>query len=132
MSDVDPSVTRARDIARARAKARVEAVREATFDEEAPVRVVPKDLADLPNVKLLLVTLNDPYAAANRILRLVDEIPVLRSRCRRRAVRGTELEVLPTLTEALSRIGNIGLEAELFGVLEDLTMLAAETPPELL
>lgn len=92
-----------------------------------PWKVKASDLQSLPAVKSLLGALNDAYASAARIEQLINEIPVLRARCIRRAVYGTEYEVLPGLTEALARIGNMGLEAELLSVLEDLTILSSET-----
>jgi hypothetical protein len=89
-------------------------------------KVKESDLESLPAVKSLLGALNDAYASASRIEQLVAEIPVLRARCIRRAVYGKEYEVLPGLKEALARIGNMGLEAELLTVLEDLTILSSE------
>ena len=89
-------------------------------------KVKESDLESLPAVKSLLGALNDAYASASRIEQLVAEVPVLRARCIRRAVYGTEYEVLPGLKEALARIGNMGLEAELLTVLEDLTILSSE------
>jgi hypothetical protein len=95
-------------------------------DGPPPWRVKEADLASLPAVKSLLGALNDAYASASRIEQLVEGIPVLRARCMRRAVYGTEYDVLPPLKEALARIGNMGLEAELLSVLEDLTILSSE------
>jgi hypothetical protein len=89
-------------------------------------KVRPSDLSSLAAVKSLLDALNDAYVSATTIERLVNEIPVLRARCIRRAAFGLELEILPGIGESLARIGNMGLEAELLTVLEDLTILSCE------
>jgi hypothetical protein len=89
-------------------------------------KVKPSDLGSLPAVKSLLNALNDAFVSAATIERLVNEVPVLRARCIRRAAYGLDLEVLPGLSESLARIGNMGLEAELLSVLEDLTILSSE------
>jgi hypothetical protein len=118
-----------REFARSRAKARVESMRVARFEEEARTRVIREDLAYLPQVKVLLSVLQDAYAAPQRLRELLEQIPVLRARCCLRAGMATDYDVLPSLKEALASIGNLGIEAELFGLLEDLTVLSAEQGP---
>lgn len=89
-------------------------------------KVHKEDLESLEPVRHLLAALNDPYVSTTQIERLVEQIRVLSARCIRRAVQLSELEHTPSLGEALGLIGNKGLEAELLGVLEDLTILSAE------
>lgn len=127
MDENEDAARRSRDFARSRAKARVESLRAERLEEQARTRVIPEDLAYLSQVKALLSALNDAYAGPAGVKRLVEGIPVLCARCRRRSVMDTDYEALPSLQEALSRIGNIGIEAELFGLLEDLTVLSSET-----
>ncbi|MEN9580900.1 MAG: hypothetical protein RJA70_3909 [Pseudomonadota bacterium] len=129
MSDDDDALQRMREFARSRAKARVESMRVARFEEEARTRVIREDLAYLPQVKVLLSVLQDAYAAPQRLRELLEQIPVLRARCCLRAGMATDYDVLPSLKEALASIGNLGIEAELFGLLEDLTVLSAEQGP---
>jgi hypothetical protein len=114
------------DQIRRQIRQRVNERRREQKDGPPPWKVKQSDLQSLPAVKSLLGALNDAYASASRIEQLINDIPVLRARCIRRAVYGTEYEVLPGLGEALARIGNMGLEAELLTVLEDLTILSAE------
>jgi hypothetical protein len=89
-------------------------------------KVQKEDLESLEPVRHLLSALNNPYVSTAQIEQLVDKIRVLKTRCVRRAVHSSELEHTPTLGEALGLIGNQGLETELLGVLEDLTILSAE------
>lgn len=96
-----------------------------------PWQVQRQDLGSLEAVQALLSALNDPYVATQQVGGLVEDIRVLRARCIRRAVQASEMEQVPTLAEALALIGNKGLEAELLSVLEDLTILSADSEPEL-
>lgn len=88
--------------------------------------VQSEHLEHVDNIRSLLGALNDPYASGHKIAKLVAEIPVLAARCVRRAGRTRSVEVA-TIEHALSLIGNRGLEAELLGVLEDLTLLKAQS-----
>ncbi len=95
-----------------------------------PRKVAPEDLEQLPQLKALLHALNDPYVGLKRLAMLLDGVPVLKSRCqyqgflRRPALRVDSSELV------LGVIGNKGLEAMLFEVLEDLTILKAELEDE--
>jgi hypothetical protein len=85
------------------------------------------DLRSLEPIHELLSELNDPFASWNRLASLVSAIPVLAARCVRlaRSRLPPESEV-ESVERALLLIGNRGLETELFGVLEDLTVLKAD------
>jgi hypothetical protein len=85
--------------------------------------VRPDDLKDIPKIQSLLLALNDPYAS---IVKLVGSVRVLDARCRRRARLKALAKEVTSLDHALAIIGNKGTEEELFGVLEDLTVLKAE------
>ena len=95
--------------------------------------VTPADLSCLDSVRSLLSALNNAYASTSQIHALILEIPVLAARCVRRI--GATQAVNPVLLErALTTIGNMGLETELLGLLEDLTTCRAdqqeaEAPP---
>ncbi|HLV68323.1 MAG TPA: hypothetical protein VKY73_21045 [Polyangiaceae bacterium] len=90
----------------------------------------PEHLDQIGPIHTLLAELNDPCASASRLTLLVAQIPLLALRCvhallvRRPALRGA------TLSQALSLLGNRGLERELLQVLEDLTVLRAEVESE--
>jgi hypothetical protein len=86
-------------------------------------RVTLNHLKDLGKIHDLLSALNDPYA---NIGKLVASIPVLAARCVTRAIQRSKLEI-NSIDHALTLIGNKGLESELLTLLEDLTVLKAET-----
>jgi hypothetical protein len=88
-------------------------------------QVTPADLSCLDAVRSLLSALNNAYASTSQIHTLILEIPVLAARCVRRI--GVTQSVTPQLLEkALTSIGNMGLENELLGLLEDLTTCQAD------
>lgn len=90
-----------------------------------PCEVTPDDLACLDAVRELLGALNNAYASTSQIQKLVLGIPVLAARCMRRV--GAKRAVTPeALAKALTSIGNMGLESELLGLLEDLTTCRAD------
>lgn len=92
-----------------------------------PCVVEESDLASLSEIQDLLRALNDAYAGGGKIEALVDKVPVLRARCLRRARKRSPAKIDCTLKEAMTLIGNIGLESELLQLLEDLTILRSET-----
>jgi hypothetical protein len=91
-----------------------------------PCAVDESDLAALSDIHALLRALNDAYAGGARVEALVDKVAILRARCIRRAIKRFPAKVGCTLKEALTLIGNIGLESELLQLLEDLTILSSE------
>ncbi len=92
-------------------------------------RVNAEDLNSLATVHDLLSALNDPWAGRSRIVTLVAGVPVLGNRCIRRALRKRPGSRVLSLDQALSLLGNGGLEAELLELLEDLTVLKADLQP---
>jgi hypothetical protein len=87
--------------------------------------VTPDDLACLGAVRDLLSALNNAYVSTNQIQKLILDIPVLAARCMRRV--GVKQQATPeALAKALTSIGNMGLESELLGLLEDLTTCRAD------
>jgi hypothetical protein len=94
-----------------------------------PCAVAEEDLKSLGDIHALLRALNDAYAGGARVGDLVSKLPVLQARCLRRAIKRNPAKVHCTLPEALTLIGNIGLESELLQLLEDLTVLSAELEP---
>jgi hypothetical protein len=87
--------------------------------------VTPDDLACLDPVRDLLSALNNAYVSTSQIQKLILEIPVLAARCMRRI--GVKQQATPeSLARALTTIGNMGLESELLGLLEDLTTCRAD------
>lgn len=91
----------------------------------APWEVIPADLECLDAVRSLLSALNNAYVSTSQIHTLILDIPVLAARCLRRV--GVKTAVTPAaLEKALTTIGNMGLEAELLGLLEDLTTCRAD------
>jgi hypothetical protein len=87
--------------------------------------VAPADLECLDAVRSLLSALNNAYVSTRQIHALILDIPVLAARCVRRL--GSKSVVTPELLEkALTSIGNLGLETELLGLLEDLTTCRAD------
>ena len=87
--------------------------------------VTPADLQCLDAVRSLLTALNNAYVSTRQIHTLILDIPVLAARCVRRI--GSKQAVTPELLEkALNSIGNLGLETELLGLLEDLTTCRAD------
>jgi hypothetical protein len=89
--------------------------------DECEVR--PEDLRDVAKIQKLLGALNDPYA---NVVALTEDIRVLAARCVRTAQRRSVRNDILSVGHALSLLGNKGVEAELLGVLEDLTVLKAE------
>jgi hypothetical protein len=91
--------------------------------------VTPADLTCLDAVRSLLSALNNAYCSTRQIHTLILDIPVLAARCVRRI--GVKQAVTPELLErALTSIGNLGLETELLGLLEDLTTCSADLAEE--
>jgi len=91
--------------------------------------VTPADLTCLDAVRSLLSALNNAYCSTRQIHTLILDIPVLAARCVRRI--GAKQAVTPELLErALTSIGNLGLETELLGLLEDLTTCSADLAEE--
>jgi hypothetical protein len=91
---------------------------------EEDCRVRPEDLKEIDKIQTLLRALNDPMANVGR---LVGAVRVLQARCVRRARLKSLSREISSVEHALSVIGNKGTEQELLGVLEDLTVLKAET-----
>jgi hypothetical protein len=90
-----------------------------------PWEVTPEDLGCLDAVRDLLSALNNAYVSTSQINKLILDIPVLAARCMRRI--GVKQPATPeTLAKALTSIGNMGLESELLGLLEDLTTCRAD------
>jgi hypothetical protein len=90
-----------------------------------PWEVTPEDLGCLDAVRDLLSALNNAYVSTSQINELILDIPVLAARCMRRI--GAKQAATPeTLAKALTSIGNMGLESELLGLLEDLTTCRAD------
>jgi hypothetical protein len=90
-----------------------------------PWEVTPEDLSCLDAVRSLLSALNNAYVSTSQIQKLILDIPVLAARCMRRI--GVKQTATPeTLAKALTSIGNMGLENELLGLLEDLTTCRAD------
>lgn len=87
--------------------------------------VTPDDLGCLDAVRDLLSALNNAYVSTSQINKLILDIPVLAARCMKRI--GVKQPATPeTLAKALTSIGNMGLEGELLGLLEDLTTCRAD------
>lgn len=82
------------------------------------------DLRHLDVVRRILSVLHEPAASASALAKLVDEMPVLAARLGDRFVRGLGGGL--TTEAELAFVGNRHLEAVLFELLEDLTMLSAE------
>jgi len=91
---------------------------------EADCRVRAEDLGELDQIHALLKALNDPMA---NVAKLVGAVRVLSARCVRRARLKSISREISSIEQALRVIGNKGTEQELLGVLEDLTILKAET-----
>ena len=91
---------------------------------ETDCRVRVEDLSELDRIHALLKALNDPMA---NVARLVGAVRVLSARCVRRARLKSISREISSVEHALRIIGNKGTEQELLGVLEDLTILKAET-----
>lgn len=91
-----------------------------------PWTVVEDDLEQLDDIRELLHALNDAYASTQRIEELVSKIPILSARCIRRARKRSPGRDEWTVGQALTLVGNIGLESELLELLEDLTTLRAD------
>lgn len=95
------------------------------------VTVTDADLAHVETIKELLRVLNDPCAGEAQLARLIERVPVLAARCIARARHAHPLRQARTVRQALSLIGNRGIEAEVLNVLEDLTIVKSERCPEL-
>ncbi len=91
---------------------------------EEECRVRTEDLKEIDKIQTLLRALNDPMANVGR---LVGAVRVLQARCIRRARLKSLSREITSVDHALRVIGNKGTEQELLGVLEDLTVLKAET-----
>jgi hypothetical protein len=91
-----------------------------------PCAVIEEDLRSFAEIHTLLRALNDAYAGGSRVGDLVAKVPVLGARCVRRAQKRFPAKSSCTLAEALTLIGNLGLETELLQLLEDLTILSAD------
>jgi hypothetical protein len=91
-----------------------------------PCAVIEEDLKVLDQIHALLRALNDAYAGGARVGQLVGNVPVLAARILRRARKRNPAKANCTLPEAMTLIGNIGLESELLQLLEDLTVLSSE------
>jgi hypothetical protein len=93
---------------------------------QAPAwEVTPNDLGCLDAVRSLLSALNDAYVSTSQLQSLVLGIPVLAARCVKRIGSREEVDAA-LLDRALTTIGNMGLESELLGLLEDLTTCQAD------
>jgi hypothetical protein len=91
---------------------------------EEDCRVRPDDLREIGKIQALLRALNDPMA---NVAQLVGAVRVLSARCVRRARLKSISREITSIDHALRVVGNKGTEQELLGVLEDLTILKAET-----
>jgi len=91
-----------------------------------PCAVIEEDLKVLDEMHSLLRALNDAYAGGPRVGQLVANVPVLAARIVRRARKRFPAKANSTLYEAMTLIGNIGLESEIMQLLEDLTVLSSE------
>src|SRR5258708_4720326 len=92
--------------------------RKAAPSRSDPCSVAEEDLTVLDQIHSLLRALNDAYAGGPRVGQLVANVPVLAARCVRRARKRFPAKSNCTLPEAMTLIGNIGLEAELLQLLE--------------
>ena len=90
-----------------------------------PWEVTTDDLGCLDAVRDLLTALNNAYVSTSQIQKLVLEIPVLAARCMKR-IGSKQPVTAESLAKALTSIGNMGLEGELLGLLEDLTTCRAD------
>ena len=90
-----------------------------------PWEVTPESLSCLDAVRSLLTALNNAYVSTHQIQKLILDIPVLAARCMRR-VGNKQAATAETLAQALTSMGNMGLENELLGLLEDLTTCRAD------
>lgn len=88
-------------------------------------QVTPDDLGCLDEVRSLLSALNDAYVSSSQIQELILKIPVLTARCIRR-IGSEDYGNRTVLDRALTKIGNMGVEGELLGLLEDLTTCQAD------
>ena len=98
----------------------------ATPTRTDPCAVAEEDLKVLEQIHSLLRALNDAYAGGPRVGQLVGNVPVLAARIVRRARKRFPAKANCTLPEAMTLIGNIGLESEIMQLLEDLTILSSE------
>lgn len=85
--------------------------------------VTPSDLEHLPEIKALLLSLNDAFASGPALENLIRSIPVLSMRVIRSALWKRDDLDRCALGYALAMIGNRGLEDTLMQLLEDLTEL---------
>ena len=89
-------------------------------------KITLKHLAELPRITALLNALNDPLAGGKNVGKLVMAIPVLAARLVDRALSQSRKKEIYSLDQAISMIGNRGLESELLTLLEDLTIKKSE------
>ncbi|MDD5308763.1 MAG: hypothetical protein PHU25_15705 [Deltaproteobacteria bacterium] len=95
-------------------------------EEECEARA--EHVRELEPISRLLAKLNDPYAGSAAVSRLVDQSPILTARIVRRAMqRLGAKQSIQSINHAIMLIGNQGLEGELMTLLEDLTILKAES-----
>jgi HD-like signal output (HDOD) protein len=95
-------------------------------ERSAECEVKPEHVAELGPLQELLSALNDPYASTRLISELVSRLPVLEARCIRDAAVRRPKGQITNLSQALSVLGNRGLEGTLLGLLEDLTILKSD------
>jgi hypothetical protein len=86
--------------------------------------VTEADLEHIERFLVLLRALDDPLVSRDILARRVSDIPVLVARCLARASNPTRK--VKRLAEALSILGNFGLERILFELLEELTVLKSD------
>lgn len=89
-------------------------------------KITIKHLSELPKIMDLLHALNDPLAGGKNVGKLVGTIPVLAARIVDRALAHSRKKEIYSLDQAISMVGNRGLESELLQLLEDLTIKKAE------
>lgn len=89
-------------------------------------KITVKHLSELPRIMELLSALNDPLAGGRNVGKLVATIPVLAARVVTRALSRSSKKAIGSIDQAISMIGNRGLESELLQLLEDLTIKKAE------
>lgn len=92
-------------------------------------RVALGDLARLEAVHALLAALNDASAGAVALAALVERVSPLRARLAKRFRARFPSRALPRLPEQIAMLGNQELETALLQLLEDLTVLRAESEP---
>jgi hypothetical protein len=89
-------------------------------------KITVKHLSELPKITELLHALNDPLAGGKNVGKLVTKIPVLAARVVERALSRKSKKEISSIDQAITMIGNRGLESELLQLLEDLTIKKSE------